>query len=74
MRKIRVLRPLDKRQRIRFGDISAEEFDAITVGVCRETFMDRIHGRLLDGTLIEEIDVFRRLYSTPRWASRRWSP
>jgi hypothetical protein len=35
MRKIRVLRPLDKRPRIRFGDIPAEEFDATTVGMSR---------------------------------------
>ncbi|MBL8529274.1 MAG: DUF393 domain-containing protein [Burkholderiales bacterium] len=69
-----MLRQLDERQRIRFGDISAEEFDATTVGVSGEALMDRIHGRLLDGTLIEEVEVFRRLYSTPRWAWRRWSP
>jgi predicted DCC family thiol-disulfide oxidoreductase YuxK len=62
-REIRVLRNLDRRGRIRFVDIAAEGFDAASVGLPRETLMDRIHGRLPDGTLIEGVEVFRRLYA-----------
>jgi predicted DCC family thiol-disulfide oxidoreductase YuxK len=63
MREIRMLRRRDQRQRIRFTDISAEGFDAGAVGLSWETLMNRIHGRLPDGTLIEGAEVFRRLYA-----------
>jgi predicted DCC family thiol-disulfide oxidoreductase YuxK len=58
-----VLRRLDRRQRIRFVDIADEAFDAASVGVTMEALMDRIHGRLPDGTLVEGVEVFRRLYT-----------
>jgi predicted DCC family thiol-disulfide oxidoreductase YuxK len=38
-------------------------FDAATTGLDWQTLMDRIHGRLPDGTLIEGVEVFRRLYT-----------
>jgi predicted DCC family thiol-disulfide oxidoreductase YuxK len=63
MREIRLLRRLDRRRRIRFTDIAAPDFDAAAVGMTWEALMDRIHGRLPDGTIIEGIEVFRRLYS-----------
>ena len=63
MREVRVLRRLDRRQRIRFVDIADETFDAGSVGVPMEALMDRIHGRLPDGTLVEGVEVFRRLYT-----------
>jgi len=61
--EVRVLRRLDRRQRIRFVDIADEGFDAGSVGVPWEALMDRIHGRLPDGTLVEGVEVFRRLYT-----------
>jgi len=61
--EVRVLRRLDRRQRIRFVDIADEGFDAGSVGVPWEALMDRIHGRLPDGTLVEGVEVFRRLYA-----------
>ena len=61
--EVRVLRRLDRRQRIRFVDIADEAFDAASVGVTMEALMDRIHGRLPDGTLIEGVEVSRRLYT-----------
>jgi len=64
MREVRLLRRLDRRQRIRFVDIAAEGFDPSSVGVTREALMDRIHARLPDGTLVEGVEVFRRLYAT----------
>jgi predicted DCC family thiol-disulfide oxidoreductase YuxK len=58
-----MLRSRDRKQRIRFVDIAADDFDATTVGVTWETLMDRIHGRLPDGTVVEGVEVFRHLYA-----------
>jgi len=63
MREIRMLQGRDQRGRIRFTDIAAEGFDAGAVGLPWEALMSRIHGRLPDGTLIEGVEVFRRLYA-----------
>src|SRR6185295_6134206 len=62
-REVAWLRHLDRRQRIRFVDIAASGFDADALGVSWQTLMDRIHGRLPDGTLIEGVEVFRRAYA-----------
>ena len=67
-REIRLLRRLDTRGRIRFTDIARADFDAGAVGVTWEALMDRIHGRLPDGTLIEGVEVFRRLYTAVGFA------
>jgi predicted DCC family thiol-disulfide oxidoreductase YuxK len=48
---------------IRFVDITAPGFDPEQVGVPWEDLMDRIHGRLPDGTLVEGVDVFRCIYT-----------
>jgi predicted DCC family thiol-disulfide oxidoreductase YuxK len=63
MREIRMLQGRDRRRRIRFVDIAAPGFDAASVGLTWETLMDRIHGRLPDSTLVEGVEVFRRLYA-----------
>jgi predicted DCC family thiol-disulfide oxidoreductase YuxK len=63
LREIRMLRGRDRRQRIRFVDIAADGFDAASVGLTWDTLMARIHGRLPDGTLVEGVEVFRRLYA-----------
>jgi len=63
LREIRMLRGRDRRRRIRFVDIAANGFDAASVGLTWQTLMDRIHGRLPDGTLIQGVEVFRRLYA-----------
>jgi predicted DCC family thiol-disulfide oxidoreductase YuxK len=62
-REIAMLRRLDRQGRIRFVDIAAPGFDATTVGVSQAALMARIHGRLPDGTLVDGVEVFRRLYS-----------
>jgi len=64
VREMRLLRRLDKREHIRFVDIAAGSFDRSSVGVTWEALMDRIHARLPDGTLVEGVEVFRRLYAT----------
>jgi predicted DCC family thiol-disulfide oxidoreductase YuxK len=63
MREIRMLRRRDHSARIRFTDIAAERFDPSAVGLTWEALMERIHGRLPDGTIIEGVEVFRRLYA-----------
>jgi predicted DCC family thiol-disulfide oxidoreductase YuxK len=62
-REIAMLRRLDRRGRIRFVDIAAPGFDATALGTTRDALMARIHGRLPDGTLIDGVEVFRRLYA-----------
>jgi predicted DCC family thiol-disulfide oxidoreductase YuxK len=62
-REVRRLRRLDQRQRIRFVDIAAEGFDRSSVGVTWEALMGRIHARLPDGTIVDGVEVFRRLYT-----------
>jgi predicted DCC family thiol-disulfide oxidoreductase YuxK len=63
VREINLLRWLDRRGRIRFSDIASPTFDTTKVGLSWQVLMDRIHGRLPDGTLIEGVEVFRRLYA-----------
>ena len=63
MREIAMLRRLDRRDRIRFTDIAEHGFDAAALGRSMAELMDRIHGRLPDGSWIEGVEVFRRLYT-----------
>lgn len=63
MREIRMLRRLDRRGKIAFTDIAAVGFDPGALGLDMGRMMDRIRGRLPDGTLIEGVEVFRRLYA-----------
>jgi predicted DCC family thiol-disulfide oxidoreductase YuxK len=62
-REIAMLRRRDRAQRIRFTDIAAAGFDARALGTDQATLMGRIHGRLPDGTWIDGVEVFRRLYA-----------
>ncbi|MEZ4401781.1 MAG: DUF393 domain-containing protein [Kofleriaceae bacterium] len=63
MREIRMLQRKDRHGRIQFTDIAAPTFDAAAYGRDQATLMARIHGRLPDGSWIEGIEVFRRLYT-----------
>lgn len=63
LREMRMLQGRDREQRIRFVDIASEGFDSASVGLTLATLMDRIHGRLPDGTMVEGVEVFRRLYA-----------
>ncbi len=62
-REINLLSRLDTKSRIRFTDISDSDFSAESVGLPWSLLMARIHARLPDGTLIEGVEVFRRLYT-----------
>lgn len=63
VREIRFLRRLERRGRIRYTDISSEEFKAEEYGSTLGTFMSEIHGRLPDGSWVYGVEVFRRLYA-----------
>jgi len=63
VREINMLRRLDRAGRIRFTDIADPAFDPASTGRTFEQLMDRIHARLADGTIIEGVEVFRRLYT-----------
>jgi len=61
-REIAFLRRRDRRGAIAFEDIAAAGFDASRYGLDQVGLMSRIHGVLPDGTVIEGVEVFRRLY------------
>lgn len=61
-REISLLRWMDRYGRIRFTDIAAPDFHAETVGKDLDTLMGSIHGRTLEGTWVEGVEVFRNLY------------
>lgn len=75
-REIAWLRRRDRQHRIRFTDLAAPDFDPAATGRTLEVLMARIHGRLPDGSWIEGVEVFRRLYSAigfgPLVAVTRW--
>jgi predicted DCC family thiol-disulfide oxidoreductase YuxK len=60
-REVNVLKRMDRKQRVRFTDIAARDFMP-PPGLDMAALMARIHGRLPDGTIIEGVDVFRRVY------------
>jgi predicted DCC family thiol-disulfide oxidoreductase YuxK len=63
-REIQLLRWLDRgRRQIGFVDIAAPDFDAGVYGLDAGAAMDRIHGVLPGGTIIEGVEVFRRAYA-----------
>jgi predicted DCC family thiol-disulfide oxidoreductase YuxK len=62
-REVAFLRRLDRQGRIRFTDLAAPGFDAASTGVSLADLNDRIHARLADGTIVEGVEVFRRLYT-----------
>jgi predicted DCC family thiol-disulfide oxidoreductase YuxK len=68
-REIALLQRKDEKQRILFTDIAEPTFDPASVGVPWATLMARIHARLPDGTLIEGVEVFRRLYTAVGFGS-----
>ncbi len=72
LREINMLRRWDRQQRIRFTDIDAAEFSAEALGKTYEDLMARIQGRLPDGTWIEGVEVFRRLYSAVGFGPVVW--
>ncbi len=62
-KEVAFVRRLDRRARVRFTDIAALGFDARDIGRTQADLMARIQGRLPDGTFIEGVEVFRRMYA-----------
>jgi predicted DCC family thiol-disulfide oxidoreductase YuxK len=63
MKEISMMMRKDREQRITFTNIAAPSFDAGSYGKTYTEFMKKIQGRLPDGTWIEGVEVFRRLYA-----------
>ena len=63
LKEINFLKRRDKHQRIQFTDIADSSFSAIDCGKDYETLMTEIHGRLPNGTWVQGVEVFRRLYA-----------
>ena len=63
MREIRMLMRKDRDAHIQFTDIATPGFDAAEHGTTYPALMERIRGRLPDGTWIEGVEVFRQLYT-----------
>ena len=63
LREINLLRRWDRLRKIRFTDIATPEFQAAKNGKTYDELMAQMHGRLPDGTWIQGVEVFRRLYT-----------
>ena len=61
-REVAFLERRNAKGRAAFEDIAAPEFDAGRYGLDQATVMGRIHGVLPDGSLVEGVEVFRRVY------------
>jgi predicted DCC family thiol-disulfide oxidoreductase YuxK len=72
MKEVSMLMRRDRQSRICFTDIAGADFDPRNVGVTQEALMRRIHGRLPDGSLIEGVEVFRRLYTAVGFGPVVW--
>jgi predicted DCC family thiol-disulfide oxidoreductase YuxK len=62
-KEVAFVRRLDRRARVLFTDIADPEFEAASLGRTQADLMARIQGRLPDGTFIEGVEVFRRMYA-----------
>jgi len=62
-REIAFMRRRNRRGLAGFEDIAAPGFDPARYGLDQYAVMSRIHGVLADGTVIEGVEVFRRLYT-----------
>jgi predicted DCC family thiol-disulfide oxidoreductase YuxK len=62
-REVAFIRRLDRQRRVRLVDIAAPDFDPAAVGRELGSLMARIHARLPDGTWLEGVEVFRRVYA-----------
>ncbi len=76
-REVGFLRRQERLNSVRFVDItSLGDRASERAGRSQEQLMERIHGRMADGTVIEGVEVFRRLYDQMGWrvlvAPTRW--
>lgn len=71
-REVALLRRLDRRGRIDFVDIADPDFRAQDYGATWAELMARIRGQLPDGTWVEGVEVFRRLYGAVGFGPVVW--
>ena len=66
MREVNFLQKKDAgRGKVAFVDIASDDYNPEeNAGIDFETAMGRIHGILADGTVIKNVEVFRRVYET----------
>ncbi|AFY57213.1 hypothetical protein Riv7116_4800 [Rivularia sp. PCC 7116] len=66
LREVNFLQKKDAgRGKVAFVDIAADDYNPEeNAGIDFETAMGRIHGILADGTVIKNVEVFRRVYET----------
>jgi len=62
LREIRMIRKLDRNQRVRLTDMASPGFRPGAYGKTMDELMARIHGRSPDGSWLEGVEVFRRVY------------
>jgi predicted DCC family thiol-disulfide oxidoreductase YuxK len=62
-KEIAFVRRLDRSSRVLFTDIAAPGFDAASIGRTQDDLMARIQARNPDGSFIEGVEVFRRMYA-----------
>ena len=62
-REVRSLERRNRRGLVLFTDIAGPGFSPERAGVPWDALMARIHARLADGTLVEGVEVFRRVYA-----------
>ncbi len=74
LREVKLLRWMDRRQRIRFTDIAAADFVAADYGKSLSEFMEQIQGRLPSGQWLVGVEVFRRLYAAIGFGPLVWIP
>lgn len=72
LREVKLLRWLDRNDRIRFTDIAVSDFDPARYEKSMGEFMDEIQGRLPDGQWIVGVEVFRRLYAAVGFGPLVW--
>ena len=72
VRETRMLKRMDRHQRILFTNIADAQFDGSCVGKTHEDLMPEIHGRLPDGSWIKGVEVFHRLYDAVGFGSLVW--
>ncbi|MCA9004693.1 MAG: DUF393 domain-containing protein [Planctomycetaceae bacterium] len=72
LREVRLLKRLDRQNRILFTDISSPGFRAEENGKTQQQFMQEMHARLPDGSWVTGVEVFRRLYSAVGFGCLVW--
>ena len=72
LREIKLLKWLDRKDRIQFSDIAAPDFNAAEYEKTPAQFIDEIHGRLADGSWIIGVEVFRKLYAAVGFGLLVW--